>query len=137
MPSDRRSPSVTLLLVGSLLVTVVLHVAVIPRYFPGTAFGSVPALTAGWATFALVWYAAGRRFSNPTGLPSMRAADIGVGLLLLSLLVSGMLDALGFPPERVLVAYVLPGIGVYVGLALIGWAIGRRTTAINRIANEE
>jgi len=43
-------------------------------------------------------------------------------------------DAVGVPLEGLVSVYALPALGIYVGLALIGWSIGRRTEAINEIA---
>ncbi|WP_254765801.1 hypothetical protein [Salinilacihabitans rarus] len=126
-----------LLLVVAALATGLLHVAFVPRYFPEDALRASVVLLAGWFTFALAFYVAGRLFSHPGELPSMRGADLGIGLFLVSALVALFLDSLGFPPEAVLGAYALPAVGIYAGLALIGWAIGKRTAAINRIAGAD
>ncbi|ELY47537.1 hypothetical protein [Natronorubrum sulfidifaciens] len=132
MSSDRR-PLLFVLFGSALLVTLVIHLSFVPRYFPEEVFMTGLALVAGWVTYALVFYAAGRLRSNPQELPSMRTADIGIALFLVSLLLGAALDAFGFTPEAILEAYVVPALGIYVGLALLGWSIGRRTEAINAI----
>lgn len=134
MASYRRTVLVGLLLTIGLIATVALHLVYVPRHFPDDTYRAVPYLLAAWATFALVFYAVGRLASDPAELPSMRSADAGVTLVLLSLLIAGGLDALGFTPALVVEAYVLPAVGLYVGLALVGWSLGQRTKAINRIA---
>ncbi len=133
---DRSSQSRMLyVLLGiALLVTVLVHLSVLPRYYPGDVFMTALTLVAGWATFTIVWYLAGRIFSTPGELPTMRSADIGLGLFLVSLLIALFMDSLGFTLNTVLEAFVIPGIGIYAGLALLGWSIGRRTKAINRIS---
>lgn len=136
MTTDRQAALVVLLAIG-LATTLVLHLVYVPRYFPGEGYRAAPYLLAAWATFSVVFYAVGRLLSDPAELPSMRSADAGVALVLLSLLVAGGLDALGFTPELIVEAYLLPAVGLYVGLALVGWALGQRTKAINRIAREE
>ena len=136
MAADSDSPILYLVLGVAVLVTVVVHVSVLPDYFPDDATRAAPFLLIGWFTFGVAFYAMGRLFSTPGSLPSMRGADVGTALFLVSLLVAGGLDALGFTPEVVLVAYVLPAIGIYAGLALLGWAVGKRTNAINRMVHE-
>lgn len=129
-----RRPLLAVLLVSALLATLVIHGRFVPRYFSGDAFATGAALLAGWATYALVFYALGRLRSGDRELPSMRTADLGIALFLVSLLLALGLDTFGFAPEAILEAYVLPAVGVYAGLALFGWSIGRRTEAINEIA---
>ncbi|MDQ2050656.1 hypothetical protein RBH26_09160 [Natronolimnohabitans sp. A-GB9] len=133
--SDTRRPLLFVLLGSALLVTVIIHVSFVPEYFPGDVFMTGLALLAGWVTYTIVFYAVGRIVSEPTDLPSMRTADIGIALFLVSALLAAALDAFGFTPEMILEAYVVPAIGIYVGLALLGWSLGRRTEAINEIAS--
>ncbi|ELY51357.1 hypothetical protein [Natronorubrum bangense] len=135
MSTDRR-PLLFVLLGSALLVTVVIHLSFIPQYFPDDVFMTGLALVAGWVTYTLVFYVAGRLQSSPRELPSMRTADIGIALFLVSLLLGAALDSFGFTPEAILEAYVVPAIGIYVGLALLGWSIGRRTEAINEIVKQ-
>ncbi|MFA9417087.1 hypothetical protein [Natrinema sp. HArc-T2] len=135
MNSDRRLPLFGLL--GSaLLVTLVLHLLFVPRYLPGDVLLTVLTLGAGWVTYTLVFYALGRVGAAPQRqeFPNMRFADIGIAVLLVSLLVLLAFDAVGVPLEGLVGIYALPAFGIYVGLALIGWSIGRRTEAINQIA---
>ncbi|MCU4973770.1 hypothetical protein OB955_13605 [Halobacteria archaeon AArc-m2/3/4] len=133
-----RSPWLLSLLLGSaLLSTIVFHARFVPRFFPDDLFTTSLFLFAGWATFALVFYVLGRLFSEPGPIPSMRSGDIGTAVFLVSLLLSLFLDTLGFTFEAVLEAHVLPALGVYVGLALIGWSIGQRTKAINQISTSD
>ncbi|WIV66227.1 hypothetical protein [Natrialbaceae archaeon AArc-T1-2] len=134
MASTRRSPILYLVFVSAVLVTAVVHLQFVPDYFPDDPLRATPVLVIGWIAFTVVFYAAGRLFATPGTLPSMRAADIGTALFLVSLLAAGALDAFGFTAQAVPEAYVLPGLGIYAGLALLGWSIGKRTTAINRIA---
>lgn len=133
MTSPRRSPILYLVFVSAVLATAIVHLQFVPDYFPEDPLRATPFLVVGWVAFAVVFYAAGRLFANPGPLPNMRAADAGTALFLVSLLSAGALDAFGFTPSAVPEAYVVPGLGVYVGLALVGWSIGKRTTAINRI----
>ncbi|WP_436345296.1 hypothetical protein [Natronorubrum sp. FCH18a] len=121
------------LLASAALVTLVIHLSVVPRQYPDDVFTTGLALVFGWLTYALVFYAVGRIGSQPQELPSMRFADVGLALFLVSVLLAAGLDAAGFTPEVILEAYVLPTLGIYVGLALFGWSIGRRTEAINEI----
>lgn len=139
MASVRDAPALYLLLGSTLLVTGVVHVVFLPAYFPTRIPVAIPFLLVGWGSFGLAFYAMGRLFSSPGPLPEMGAADAGLALVLFSLLLAGGLDFFGFPPELVLEAYVLPAVGLYTGLALSGWSIGKRTKAINRMAsgNEE
>lgn len=126
-----------MLLVAALAASALVHLRYVPRHFPADLFRAVPFLLAGWVTFGLACYAAGRLAPGFDTLPNMRTADVGVGLLIVSLLLAVGLDTLGFGPEAVPVAYVLPAVGFYLGLALAGWAFGRRTTAVDRIADRE
>lgn len=131
--SDARRPLLVVLLGSALLVTLVIHLSVLPEYFPDDVFTSGLVLVVGWLAYLLVFYAAARLSAQPSELPSMRVADVGLALFLLSVLLAAALDAFGFTPEAILEAYVVPAVGIYVGLALFGWSIGRRTEAINEI----
>lgn len=137
MASSRPPWLLSLLLGSALLVTIIIHVRFVPAFFPDDVFTATLFLLAGWVTFTLVFYVLGRLFSEPGPIPSMRSGDIGTALFLVSLLLSLFLDTLGFTVELVLEAHVLPALGIYAGLALIGWSIGQRTTAINRITTDE
>ena len=136
MAADSDSPILYLLLGIAVLVTAVVHLEFIPAYFPDDPARAAPFLVVGWFTFGVAFYAMGRLFSTPGSLPSMRGGDVGTALFLLSLLAAAGLDTLGFTPDTILVAYVPPAIGIYAGLALLGWAVGKRTKAINRMAHE-
>lgn len=132
MSEDRRR-LLFVLLGGALIATLIIHLSLVPRYVPSDLFSAGPVLLAGLVTYTITFYAFGRVRSDPQELPTMRFADIGIGLLLVSLLLVLALDAVGFTIEAATVVYVLPAIGIYAGLALIGWSIGRRTEAINEI----
>jgi len=134
--SDDRRPLLFVLLGSALLVTGVLHLSFVPRYLPTDVLLTVLTLGAGWVTYTLAFYALGRVVASPEGqaFPNMRVADIGIALLLGSLLILLVFDAVGIPLEGIIGVYALPALGIYVGLALIGWSIGRRTEAINEIA---
>ncbi|WP_265108681.1 hypothetical protein [Halosolutus halophilus] len=137
MASDRHSLALVVLLGSSALATLIIHLSILPRYYPDEPFTTGLALVVGWTTFALVFYAAGRLRASPEAMPNMRIGDVGLALFLLSVLFALALDSFGLTPELIAEAYVLPGIGTYVGLALLGWAIGRRTAAINRIVTAD
>jgi len=134
--SDDRRPLLVVLLGSALLVTGALHLSFLPRYLPDDVLLTVLTLGAGWVTYTLVFYALGRVVAAPAGqeFPNMRSADLGIAVLLVSLLLLLALDSVGVPLEGVVGVYALPALGIYVGLALIGWSIGRRTEAINEIA---
>lgn len=97
---------------------------------------ALPYLLVGWATFGLSFYALGRIVTSPERLPRMRAADVGVALFVGSVVVSGLLDTAGFALETAPTIHILPAIGVYLGLALLGWGIGERSETIERITAE-
>ena len=136
-PSDRRPVRLYLLLVVAVVSAIAVHVLLIPRNFPDNFTLALPAIVLGWGSFTLIFYAAGRLFVPKRDLPNMRGADLGIGLFVFSLLISGMLDSMGVTVDAVFEAHVLPAVGMYVGLALIGWALGQRTETINRIARRE
>ncbi len=136
MTDDRSRSTLFLLLASATFVTSLIHIRYVPEHFPDNPGRVAPFLVAGWLTYALVFYALGRLLSTPAALPSMRGGDVGAALFLLSLLAAAGLDTLGFSPELVPTAYTLPAIGIYSGLALVGWSIGKRTRAINRLSGE-
>ncbi|WP_049926967.1 hypothetical protein [Halopiger goleimassiliensis] len=130
--TSRRSSIGTLLLVGAILLTAVVYGWLVPTHaLDDDHGGALLYLTIGWVPYTLVFYLVGRRFSAPSKLPNMRAADAGLGLFLISLLLSLGLDAWGFEPELVPQAHVLQAMGIFVGLALFGWGIGRRSKAVS------
>ncbi|WP_290816346.1 hypothetical protein [Halovivax sp.] len=131
---DRPRAFLAGLLVLAALATLVLHLGYVPRHFPEEYYRAVPYLAAGWVSYAMVFYVLGRLASDPSELPSMRSGDVGAALALLALLLAVALDAGGFSPRLVLEAYVVLAVPLYAGLALVGWSLGRRTRAINRIA---
>ncbi|MCU4751185.1 hypothetical protein OB919_04185 [Halobacteria archaeon AArc-curdl1] len=132
MNADQRSPIVLVVLIGSILVTGLVHLVFLPRVFPEELFVSSFYLFAGWISFTLIFYSLGRLFSNPGPMPRLGAADYGAGLFVLSILGSLFLDTLGFALSAVPEGHIPFAIGVYVGLALIGWSVGERTVAINQ-----
>lgn len=137
MDSGRSRAALLALLAIAAAATLVVHLAYVPRHFPDEYFRAIPYLVAGWFAYAVAFYALGRLVSEPAELPSMRSGDAGVALVLVSLLLAGALDGYGFSPRLVPEVYGLLAIGLYAGLALLGWSIGRRTRAINRIAGAE
>ncbi|SER14312.1 hypothetical protein [Natrinema salaciae] len=134
MTGDRR-PLLYVLLGSALLVTLLLHLVFLPRYLPGDVLLTVLTVGAGWLTYVLVFYGLGRVWPAPDrqSFPNMRFADVGLALLLVSLLLLLALDAVGIPLEGVVGVYALPVAGIYAGLALLGWSVGRRTEAINEM----
>lgn len=90
-------------------------------------------LIIGWIPFGVACYAIGRRFSAPESAPSMRPIDLGGFLAIVSIIVSLGFDLLGFPPTAVPAGHILQAIGVFVGIGLFSWGLGRRSAALNRI----
>lgn len=129
---SRSDPSAPLLLVVSLLAVALVYGVLVPGDVLDDGSRTVLYVVVGWVPFTLVFYALGRGFSSPEALPSMRSADAGLALVLVSLLVSLGLETLGLSPEQLPEAYVLQAIGIFVGLALFGWGIGRRSRAIGQ-----
>jgi hypothetical protein len=137
MLSSRRVRGVLLLAV-CIVPTVAIYVVLVPRsVVAGDESRALRYLLVGWIPYTLACYAFGRYFSTPADLPNMRGADAGLGLVLVAFLLSLGLDTGGFPPERVPAAHVLQAIGIFVGLALLGWGIGRRSKAIDRLAGDD
>ncbi|WP_247728779.1 hypothetical protein [Halovivax limisalsi] len=133
MATDRPGPALWLLLVVGLVGTLFTHLRYLPRYGLDVSLDGLPVVVTGWLSFTLLFYALGRVLSDPPELPSMRGADIGVGLVVLALLFAGGLSNYGFTPRGVPGVYVAIGVGFYAGLALVGWSLGQRTRAVNRI----
>ncbi|WP_254862976.1 hypothetical protein [Halovivax gelatinilyticus] len=133
METDRPSVELVVLLALGVVTTVVIHGIYVPQFGPDEYIAVLPYLVAGWIAFTASFYAIARLVSEPADLPSMRGADIGVTLVLLSLLLAGALGNYGFTPRAVPTVYVALGIGLYIGLALIGWSLGQRTRAVNRM----
>ncbi|MFU8868042.1 hypothetical protein [Natronococcus sp.] len=134
--NSRSDSSARLLLVVSAIAVVLVYGVLVPRdVLAGDGSRAVLYVVGGWVPFTLVFYALGRSFSSPEALPSMRSADAGLGLVLVLLLLSLGLEAWGVPPEELPEAYVLQAIGIFLGLALFGWGIGRRSRAIGRQAD--
>jgi hypothetical protein len=132
---SRTDSSPLLLLVTSAIAVGLVYVVLVPReILDGDGSRTLLYVVIGWLPFTLTWYAIGRGFSSPSSLPSMRTADAGLGLVLVLLLLSLGLEAWGIPPEELPEAYVLQAIGIFVGLALFGWGIGRRSRAISQRA---
>ncbi|NGM69150.1 hypothetical protein G6M89_09035 [Natronolimnobius sp. AArcel1] len=129
--TERRRTLGMGLLAGALVATVVIYAGLVPT----AARGDEPArallyLVGGWLPYTLVFYLLGRFFSSPSTLPSMRTADLGLGAVVILLLLSLGLEAWGATPERIPEAHIIQAIGIFVGLALFGWGLGRRSKAI-------
>jgi len=122
------------LLVIAAIATVSLHVFYVPRYFPERLALAMPVLLVGWLTYCLVFYLLGRLVAPSQLLPNMRAIDVGLGLVLLSVVLIGLFDTAGVSIRTFTLGHLLLAPGIYVGLALLGWGLGRRTAAVNRIA---
>lgn len=129
--TEHRSTGAYLLLAGCVLATAVVYLALVPRYgLAGDRSRVVLYVVVGWVPYTLSFYVLGRLFSSPERLPNMRSADAGLVLVLVSLSLSLGLEAWGFSPELVPIAHVLQATGMFVGLALFGWGIGRRSNAL-------
>lgn len=126
-----------LVLAGCVLVAAIVYFVLVPRYVStGQDSRALLYLVLGWVPYTVAFYAIGRLFSSPERLPNMRAADAGLALFLILLLLSLGLDSWGFSPERVPEAHVLQAIGIFAGLALFGWGLGRRSHALSKIERE-
>ncbi|MFP8953074.1 hypothetical protein ACLI4Z_08900 [Natrialbaceae archaeon A-arb3/5] len=125
---DRRQYA---LLVGCLLLTAVVYLVLVPRLvLDGQDSRAVLYLVIGWVPYTCTFYTAGRLFSSPERLPNMRGADAGLALVLVLVLLSLGLDAWGFTPEQVPIVHAPLAAGIFLGLALFGWGLGRRSSAI-------
>ena len=134
MDATRDSRTLYVVLATASLATLLLHAFFVPRHFAAEPTLAYTYLAAGWGTYTIAWYTVGRLVSTPQSLPGMRAADVGVSLLLVSVLASGALASWGVTPATAVEVYLVLATGVYVGLGLTGFALGRRTNAITRLA---
>lgn len=133
--NQKRETIIKFVLLGAVVATAVVHLLIIPRLLLAENTGRVLVyIVIGWIPYTLAFYAVGRLFTSPEELPNMRPADLGLALFSISVLISLGLDRWGFTPERVPAGHALQAIGVYIGLALLGWGIGRRSAAIERIS---
>ncbi|RQH02499.1 hypothetical protein [Natrarchaeobius oligotrophus] len=129
--SDGRNVGGIVLLAGCVIATLLVYLVLVPRSVVADEHArALRYLVVGWLPYTLAFYMVGRLFSSPSALPTMRTADVGLGVFLVSLLVSLGLDAWGFSPELVPVAHVLQAVAIFASLALLGWGIGRRSRAI-------
>lgn len=132
-----RETITKLALGGGFALTAVIYLYFVPRTFAAGDGGRTLAyLAVGWIPYTIAFYALGRLTTSSSELPSMRPIDIGVLLFLVSLLVSLGLDRWGLQPERYPEGHVLPAIGIYAGLALLGWGLGCRSAAVTSAVDE-
>ena len=136
MDGDRHDRGLLAVLVVAAIATIAVHGAYLPRYWPDALGDGLAGIFAGWIAFTVVFYAIGRLRPNAAELPNMRGADLGIALAIVSLLLAGMTAGYGFLPEDTPWIYAVFAVGLYAGLALIGWSLGQRTRAINRIVAE-
>lgn len=133
--SSTGRASLAVLFVLAAAATALVHVVHIRRHLPDEPVTALPYLVVGWVTFGMAFYALGRLFASPGEMPNMRAADVGVGLFLSSVVLTGLLDATGITVESAPAIHGVPAAGIYLGLALAGWGFGERTKVINRITS--
>lgn len=126
------------LVVGlAILAIVLLYLYLIPRSVAdGESSRALLYFLLGWVPWTIAWYGIGRVFGEPEELPYMQPAYIGLALFLGGLLISLGIDRWGVSPETLPEAHVVQAIAIFVGLALFGWAIGRRSEAVARIARD-
>ena len=136
MDGDPIDRGLLAVLVVAAITTVAVHVAYLPAYWPDELLDGLAGILIGWIAFTVVFYAIGRLRPNAAELPNMRSADLGVALAIVSLLLAGMTAGYGFQPEDAQWVFAVYAVGLYAGLALIGWSLGQRTRAINRIVAE-
>lgn len=135
--SLKRETTHNLLLLALAAATVAIYLALVPQYMAADDTGrALLYLVIGWVPYTAVFYVFGRRVTSPDGLPNMRTVDIGLSLVLVSLLASLGLDRWGVTPERLPEAHVLQAVGIFVGLALAGWGLGHRSAAIEQMYAE-
>lgn len=137
MAADRPRGRLWALFGVGVLGTLLTHLRYVPRLDLALTLEAVPVLVAGWLSVVLVFYALGRLLSDPPDLPKTRGGDVGAALAALSLLLAAGLRTFGFLPRAVPSVYVGLGVVLYAGLALVGWSLGQRTRAVNRLAAEE
>ena len=130
--SDTDTHLVGIFLIA-LAATIVVHVVFVPRYFPGEFTRGLPYLVVGWGSYTLIFYTLGRLRPVDDRMPNMRAIDLGLGVFLSSIVLSGLLDAAGLTLAGTPLVHALPAAGVYIGLGLAGWGFGVRTRTVNRI----
>lgn len=134
---DRDAGMFDVVLIAGAATTAVVYLLFARRLLTAGVDGrAVRLLVMGWAPYAVTWFAVGRRFGDPGPSPSMRPVDYGAVLAVLSLLVSIAFDAGGFAPTAIPAGHVLPAVGVFVGLALFAWGLGRRSAALERMLAE-
>ncbi|MFC3959344.1 hypothetical protein [Halovivax cerinus] len=136
MATDRTDTVLWILLGIGVVGTLFTHGRYLPRYGLEITLEAVPIVVTAWLSVALLFYALGRLFADPPELPSMRGGDVGVALIVLSLLLAGGLSNYGFVPRAVPWLYVALAIALYAGLALVGWSLGQRTRAVNRLVED-
>ena len=120
------------------VATIIIHASYVPRYLPGEFTQGLPYLVVGWASYGILFYGLGRLRPVPDGsrMPNMRASDIGLALFLISIVLSGLLDATGLSLAESTILHLPAAVGIYVGLALAGWGFGTRTGIINQIVDD-
>jgi len=110
-----------------------MHVVFVPRYLLSEFTRGLPYLVIGWGSYTLIFYTLGRLRPVDDRMPNMRAIDLGLGVFLSSIVLSGVLDAAGLTLAGTPLVHALPAAGVYIGLGLAGWGFGVRTRTVNRI----
>lgn len=135
--APNRETTYNLVLLASAAATVAIYLALVPqRMAAGDTGRALLYLVIGWVPYTGFFYVLGRRVTPPEGLPNMRPAEIGLALVLVSLLVSLGFDRWGATPERLPEAHVLQAVGIFAGLALLGWGLGHRSAAIDQMYGE-
>lgn len=128
----KRATILTVTLVGSVVAAAAVYLVVVPRLITtGDTGRALVYLVLGWIPYTLAFYVVGRLGRAPEGLPNMRLADYGLPVFLFSLLASIGLDRWGLTPERFPEMHLLQAAGVFVGLAMFGWGMGHRSSAID------
>ena len=118
-------------LIGSLVGTALIYFWFVPALIRmGNIDHAVTYVVIGWIPYVLSFYFLGRLTTDPDGLPGMRPATTGSILVVLSMLISIGLDSWGLSPTAVPEAHIFQLIGVLVGLALLGWGLGKRSQSI-------
>lgn len=137
MATSRRTPITVLLVLGA-LTTLIVYGWVVPNEIrTGQGETALVYVVAGWVPYTVTFYALGHVAPPPDGLPSMRAVDAGAILVVLALLVSVSITRVGIHPERIPEAHAIQAIAVFVGLALFGWGLGRRSVAIESVLGRD
>lgn len=124
-------------LVVAVVATVLAYGGFVQRIMDtGVDERAITYLVVGWIPFGVVAYAIGRRVSPPETAPSMRPIDLGAFLAIVSVLVSLGFDLLGFSPSAVPLGHALQALGVFVGIALFSWGLGRRSAVLDRLGSD-